>query len=713
MTEQRQVEFASNQLPVLVSGKYSLALTHTLGLDSGNQTFGNQYAFQVQSERFSISPKEILKVFPPPNTLGTFDNVLPHVVLSRRTLPWEREPQAPRQATDNGPAYSWLAVLVFAGTAAPALQTGTLADLVPASASGNLPTDAYSYGSVFPSMDDFLEVGEASSDACVYIDVPLAFFAALAPSQADLLWNAHVRSTASSDGTFSNLYSVVVSNTLPTAGQSATAHLVSFEGLWSQLPNDDGSYTTAPPWSTMRLVTLKSWQFRVAPLEASFQHVLLGLNGGVGDPSTAVTENGDSLLRLPSAYVPAAAPDSAPAMPFASGYTVLAGGDDVTSASWYRGPFAPSTVTPNPAGFNWAAASLPANSAASLAVSVSTAPASDQSYAVAWQLGRLLALADKDFATAQVSWKRDARLSLNTLLGQQNDLRAGGRAAYAALVRAVLKDPDQIRGVLGSMLSVDGANDSLIIPQTLVDWLANLALLKIVPFNYLVPDSKMMPPESLRFFNVDPRWIACLLDGAWSLDRQPAANWAFDTAYQPWQQLQAGTLVPSFAGSGSWWPSSGALLNSQVIPGYWPGIEFETAPQVSALREDLLGASALILLFNGSLTSLTLKQPSEGIHFGFDIDEDGVLSKPTRYLSVGGQLYPKAPSGPPPSPGDETPASYTLTPIPQRSASVIQFDNLAQAIQKTIGLPAIRAVDFAVELVESVSSVQFTLPAGA
>ncbi len=275
----------------------------------------------------------------------------------------------------------------------------------------------------------------------------------------------------------------------------------------------------------------------------------------------------------------------------------------------------------------------------------------------------------------------------------------------------MLKDPAKIKAVLGSTLSVDGAEGTLAFPQSLVDWLSNLALLKLVPFNYLVPDAKMMPAESLRVFNIDPRWIACLLDGAWSLDRQPPANWAFDTAYQPWWQLLDGTLLPSFASIGTAWPVSGVLLNSQVIPGYWPGIEFETTPATQMLREDVLGDGTLILLFGSVPDALTLKQPSEGIHFGFDMDENGVLKKPTRYLSISGQLYPTPPPGARAIlPVTRRQRGTHLTPIPQRSATVIQFDNLAEEIKATLNLPTIRPVDFAIELVESVGSVQFVLP---
>lgn len=722
MSSEGNIEFVSNQPPVLPSGKYKLELNHTLAFGD-QRKFAKTHNFQVQSERFSINPAELLKQFPVPNSTGAFDNVLPHIVFSRSTLPWERTPQRPGEKPLAEP-HSWLAILVFPVYSAPTPVIGTLGDLYPAPAEGlaptphQLPPDGYSYGSVYPSIDAFLEVGEKADTACTFFDLPLRQFATIAPCLADLKWSAHVRSKVRPDEDFSTFYSVVVANSLPTPGMGAVAHLVSLEGLGDQLPATDGSYPVAPSWNTIRLVSLASWRFMVGPLEASFSAMLLGLNSGVvpnADVNAVQVELRDSQLRFPAGLLPDVAPPGAPRAPFDAGYTVLAGADQQPQPkAWYRGPLLPSTITPPAADAAWAQPLLPATHAESLTITVATDPAQDLSYAAAWQLGRLLALADKDFAEGQVSWKRDIRLALNTALGQQNRLGSGSRAGYAALVRAVIKDPARIQAVLGSSLSTDGADGTLAIPQSLVDWLARLAQLESVPFAYLVPDSHMAPADTLRFFSVDPRWIACLLDGAWSLGRQPAAGWGFDTAYQPWQQLVAGTLKPSFAIDGSFWPAAGAMVNGQVVSGYWPGILFETAPATAAVVcEDLLGPSTLLLLFDRPITSLICKQPSEGIHFGFDLDGFDQLSKRLRYVEIGGTFYPT-----PPTPGKVVNGQETggppLTRIPQRSATMIQFDALATMIGGALGLKdvtALKPVDFAVELVESVTSVRFDLPA--
>ena len=56
-------------------------------------------------------------------------------------------------------------------------------------------------------------------------------------------------------------------------------------------------------------------------------------------------------------------------------------------------------------------------------------------------------------------------------------------------------------------------------PDDLAKWLTQLENLVGVPFNYLVPDIAMLPPETLRFFHIDPNWINALVDGATSIGR--------------------------------------------------------------------------------------------------------------------------------------------------------------------------------------------------
>lgn len=51
----------------------------------------------------------------------------------------------------------------------------------------------------------------------------------------------------------------------------------------------------------------------------------------------------------------------------------------------------------------------------------------------------------------------------------------------------------------------------------IVKWLMDCLLLSNIPAHYLIPDPSFLPPESLRFFHIDPIWLDCMIDGALSL----------------------------------------------------------------------------------------------------------------------------------------------------------------------------------------------------
>jgi hypothetical protein len=66
----------------------------------------------VDAPRFSMAGAEVLSVFPPPNAVGAFGDRLPQIALKRRTLPWER---APRTLADPIETRApWLALVVLA-----------------------------------------------------------------------------------------------------------------------------------------------------------------------------------------------------------------------------------------------------------------------------------------------------------------------------------------------------------------------------------------------------------------------------------------------------------------------------------------------------------------------------------------------------------------------------------------------------------------------
>jgi hypothetical protein len=102
------------------------------------------------------------------------------------------------------------------------------------------------------------------------------------------------------------------------------------------------------------------------------------------------------------------------------------------------------------------------------------------------------------------------------------------RTSFQAKIADTFADPAAIQSTL----------EAVLLPEDLSKWLGRLRLLKGVPFNYLVPDERMLPPESIRFFYLDMNWVDSLLDGAFSIGRnltrsEKAPTHNLDTAVTP------------------------------------------------------------------------------------------------------------------------------------------------------------------------------------
>lgn len=233
--------------------------------------------------------------------------------------------------------------------------------------------------------------------------------------------------------------------------------------------------------------------------------------------------------------------------------------------------------------------------------------------------------------------------------------------------------------------------------QQVVDWLALLGRLNGVPFHYLVPDAGMLPPESLRFFQVDPGWIEALLDGAFSLGHAPGGGAA------------AAVPVPRPALTTGPSPVSGFLLRSAVVSG-WPGLEAyafadpagETA--LAPVRLERLAPSVLLGLYAGTLARVDLREPGEALHFGVDAAGAGQWRKTLRYADSAG----------PHTIGDPIPGSGVDVPLRAGAGrSVLRAADLAAAMRSSVWADAEPTPDlftpgqFGLEMVEGVQAVSF------
>ncbi|KAG7287966.1 hypothetical protein NEMBOFW57_007485 [Staphylotrichum longicolle] len=125
------------------------------------------------------------------------------------------------------------------------------------------------------------------------------------------------------------------------------------------------------------------------------------------------------------------------------------------------------------------------------------------------------------------------------------------------------------------------------------DWMAvlnfvlDLLYLIKVPFHYLVTDKSHLPPESLRFFHIDPNWTEVLVDGALGLgnhidsdgDRVRAAMKEAIMRYREHINPDLGYKPPV--------PTYGFLMRSAVVNEF-PDLVVSTGPKVNPDRQPLI-----------------------------------------------------------------------------------------------------------------------------
>ena len=608
-----QIEFIQYHLAPLPPGEYKISVTQTLTIDGAQPEapFSTERQFAVLGDRFALKPADIHAVFPPDGSLGEHSNVLPHVVLERSTMPWERPADPDRDEL------AWLAILVFDDDEKPSPTIVSLSDL-----------QSPPSGVRFPAVT--LEVGQKPDDKVTVIDVKRSQLEALLAPADDLALLAHVRAGLASGSSPAEL-GVVVANRLPEPQGLTVCHLVSLEGRYA---NGSFDFQGAGADDLIRLVSVKSWSFACVEPTRSFTGLLLNLNRHPSTLRLATGGTDDAERFLARGCLP---------LPHA----LRQGGKTV---SWYHGPLAPAKVVGE--------LKQPPQAADELLRYDPTLGLFDVSYASAWQLGRMLALQSKDLSTSLFRWKRLHAQSLN---------QAEQQLTHAHLpIRTQPPASDELFAGISA-------------------WFDGLSHLAGVPFDYLVPDERMLPTESIRFFWLDSLWVDCLLDGAFSIGRVTSTDHARDTAVlakgdAPGQQDRVVT---------------GLLVRSDVVSG-WPALEVAAwdgaGNELTSLRLDHLSPNVLIALFDGELTHATIRQRPETIHCGF------------RREDVSDNFYKELRD----SSGNQQ-ESLRIDPVmrPQGAPRVLDIAGLARVMQSRLGSGQLTSASFALQMVEGVESIDF------
>lgn len=725
------LQFGQNHMPSLDAGDYQLNVTQTLTDGDGHTaTYKKTLDFSVQGNRFAILPTDVHSVFPPANGLGEYADVLPHIILKRSTLPWERDAQSRNEVPP------WLALLVFDSSELEVMpggdaQTSPEAQRLEAEMGYSLQAKDLLAGG-FTAKSGFaaaqkawpgivLETSQLEEDRASVIFVKRKNLVPLLPSLDDLTRLAHVRrGTDAAENLQEEEMAVILSKRLPQKAGNSIVHLVSVEKRYGY--TGGFNFNEAGDEDPIPLISLHSWRFKSISRKHTFRGLLLHLNQvpvfhvptpadldlnthHAGVPSTlremfsqvghplseggqtqntdraereivlkdyhflignsgkvydqagqflfqmeGVTQDADKIpaaeivrllkkqnynipdntvvdnlpvthwwledtvthrkyyIRHEQGHVEALQTelDHAPTLrlpetghPVADqflhqGFVPLPhyprrGGKTV---SWYRGPLATSEKRAGTLEKDI----FSVGTSDELIIYHTQAGMFDVSYAAAWELGRLLALQSKQFSVGLHKWRRThARAAMQEELHE----------AYLHLPLA------------GS--DTAGTTD---FPPVLNEWLDLLWDLEGIPFNYLVPDERLLPPESLRFFTLDPDWMTCLVHGAFSIGRDAGAD--------HWQEAHDGHPIVQHLDAQD--PISGFLLKSEVASGY-PGMQIEVYGREAGLAQQLtvlkrqLSPDIVLCLFTGELKEVRFHLKPDVLHFGFEQKSDGSFIK--------------------------------------------------------------------------------------
>lgn len=670
-----KITFCQHSLPPLKGGKHTVHVEQTINstdkssfLPAAHKPEERNYradrTFYVNADRFHLPPGTVKSVFPPRSAAGLFGMALPHVILADKTLPWTWTLDADAvRAQDTTP---WLGLLVFTlDEPIPEIVERPLKDLK------KQESGVLSYQGL-----NLIEEVEDLEATVRTIDLPVDLYNAIVPTAAELTYLAHTRVVgvesrkmkSSDQENAPEEYAVIVANRLPRT-EKTVVHLVALVGMRSYLPGPAQALPSGTRF--VRLVSLDSWQFLTAePLEDFKYLVLQTLKSS--DPYT---------LRIPRQLVETPGEedlfvDNAHAMGYAAMNHRMRSGDK--SVSWYRGPLVPYGVEPD-------AVSIPALNADGLSRYDSQTGLFDASYAAAWQLGRLLALEDKAFSVSLYNWKMSSQMEhireieqeiIESSVGSALSERVGARKALgkrsasrltdsllelladeapAALERiasgaqasATAVAPTKMPGITFATLldrvttqvaSRNRGSDAPPLPELVKSWLGALRLLRGVPFSYLVPDERMLPPESLRVVSLDRNWVNALTDGALSIGRSTEGLLSQDQAnvsYFQQEALSASTEgralrlnIPRIRSLRAASDITGFVLHSRIVQDY-PGIEaqgFATASvedkqPLEILHFQRIAPNVLLCLFVGEAQQVRIMLPSEGVNFGVDRNE--------------------------------------------------------------------------------------------
>ena len=614
------------RLPALKAGQYEIRVEQ--GVRKAGQiqeTFPSKVqSFYVGGCRFAWKKEMVVNTYPPRGSTGSFTNALPHVVLADSMLPWERQYGAEEKTP-------WLALFLLRRDE---IEPGENGD-----GTRSMPVDEFcrqAAGVARPALEK--EPGVDGASLCSVLTMSADIYRAILPSEEELCLLCHGRDTELSGRTedFGNCadeggFSVIMANRMPGTGEY-TGYLVSLEGAEALEKTEAGK---------VQLLCMDSFTFHSTEAEAEdFYHMavmLLQNNRGSVDFGSGMEED------------------------CADGYCLVRchTGDGTVERKRFRGMLKP----------------------------VGAEDTQDElSMRTAVSMGRMLALGQSDFITGMLQYRErmSELVSRMMRLRDAGDVQKSGESGLADsrdvfrairgvddsimnLLRPVSKEqwldgggkrmerrrPEAVYGVNrwmeeepyktgrrradevcrclenGRNLKMAGAEE----PEMILNqWLENLLLLKGLPFACLLPTEKLIPPESVRFFQVDKAWLLSMASGAAGIgENSRKQEGVTQNLYNSWKQRIEREK------------RYGVLLRSHMLR-LWKNMAVyvcdEAGKEVEPLRMERLSEDILLILSDVPLAALKLREPSEGIRMQFN--EDGTIHprNPGTFETGSGTLAP-------------------------------------------------------------------------
>jgi hypothetical protein len=173
------------------------------------------------------------------------------------------------------------------------------------------------------------------------------------------------------------------------------------------------------------------------------------------------------------------------------------------------------------------------------------------------------------------------------------------------------------------------------IPERLRQWLIDLRLLRHMPVAYFVPDAALLPPESIRFFNVDLSWVDRVIDGVFAAANTGTVDSVFSASMLAMVRTaidaDLGKLAESVAAGSGWTVAqgmTGMLIRSELVR-RWPDMiirayknpvpdDSDAGPRLPVLRAEPISKDILIAIFGGTPGMVHVREPNVGVRFGVE-----------------------------------------------------------------------------------------------